>query len=418
MGKRLLFITTRIFWPTDSGRKVSLYYYCKGLHEQYGYDIYLYSFLESGQSEELLTKKPDFIKEIRIATKISKWEKIINIVLKSFFLLKWPLQCSLYYSTQNKKTISTYIKQIKPDVVMVDMVRLAPYYDAFKHQSCLKILDMDDLLSQRYARQLGSSTKASIAGQYSAGMTSIANKLIGLKIIKNSILRLEKYLMEKAELYYGNMYDKVIFVSKKECDVLNSSTNNKAFAVPLGIYKEKFELCKYRPDSLNHLCFVGNMAVAANIDTLHMIVKNILPKIKSKFDFIVIGKCPESLKEQYKAHKEIIFTGRVDVIYDHIKNASLFLAPIAYGSGIKTKILEAMAMQLPVITNSIGAEGLDMVNKEHYVIEDDYEKIAKAVDYYLEHKEEARKIAVEGQKIVFEKYDWNAIWRKFEAVLS
>lgn len=417
MGKKLFFITTRLFWPTDSGRKVSLYYYCKGLHEKYGYDIYLYSFLENGQKADLALNKPDFIKEVHLAKKISMRSKLTNLLLKSFLTFKWPLQCSLFYSNHNKKLIYKNIKQINPDVIMVDMIRLAPYFDAFKQTKCLKVLDMDDLLSKRYERQLKSRTNASVAGQYSVGMSSILNKFLGLKLIKNSILCLEKKLMCKAELYYGKKYDKVVFVSQNECDELNKFITDKAYAVPLGIHKDQFISCTYNPGEENKLCFIGNMAVAANVDTLYMIVTQILPRIKARVSLQVIGKCPDDLRKLYKTHKEITFTGRVDVIYDYAKECKLFLAPIAYGSGIKTKILEAMAMQLPVITNSIGAEGLNMINKKHYIVEDDYDAIAKAVDYYLSNKVEAEAMAKEGQQIVFQKYEWNEIWKQFKDIL-
>ena len=65
------------------------------------------------------------------------------------------------------------------------------------------------------------------------------------------------------------------------------------------------------------------------------------------------------------------------------KNVNYSYLQIIYGSGIKTKILEAMAMQLPVITNDVGAEGLDVENKKHLIIENNSRKIADLVDYYL-----------------------------------
>ena len=418
MSKKLLFITTRLFWPTDSGRKVSLYYYCKGLHDKYGYDIYIYSFLEHGQTEDLLKDKPDFIKEVRLASSVDKVSKVKNLLFKSIFTLTWPLQCSLFYSKKNHDMIAGYANQINPEVIIVDMVRLAPYYDALKELNCKKIIDMDDMLSKRYTRQIGGNTKTSIAGQYGTGMSGFLNSIIGLSFIKNSILRFESKLMEKAEIKYGQMYDSVVFVSQKECDELNSKIGCKSVAVPMGVYRNAFENCRYQPTEGNELCFVGNMAVAANADTLQMIVSEILPNIKSSYKLTVIGKCPKELKEQYKSNPKISFTGRVDSIYEHASNASLFLAPIAYGSGIKTKILEAMAMQLPVITNSVGAEGIDLNNEEHFVVEDNYKVIAEKVDYYLEHKEEARIIAESGQKAVFALYEWNEIWKKFEDILQ
>lgn len=418
MSKKLLFITTRLFWPKDDGRKVSLYYYCKGLHDKYGYDIYIYSFLEHGQNADLLKDKPEFIKEVLLASSIDKVSKVKNLLFRSIFTLSWPLQCSLFYSKKNQDMISEYARKINPDVIIVDMVRLAPYYDAFKGLDCKKIIDMDDMLSKRYTRQIGGNTKTSVAGQYGSGMSGFLNSIIGLSFIKNSILRFESKLMEKAEIKYAQMYDSVVFVSQKECDELNSKIGYKSVAVPMGVYRNAFETCRYQPAQGNELCFVGNMAVAANADTLQMIVAKILPNIKSNYKLTVIGKCPEQLREQYKANPRISFTGRVDSIYKHASKASLFLAPIAYGSGIKTKILEAMAMQLPVLTNSVGAEGIDLNNQEHFVVEDDYKMIAEKVDYYLSHKEEARVLAESGQKAVFAQYEWNEIWKKFEDILQ
>lgn len=187
MKKKLLFITTRIFWPADDGRKVSLYYYCKGLHEQYGYDIYIYSFLEHAQSAELINKKPDFIRAVYLAKPITKVDKMKNLFMKSFITAQWPLQCSLFYSDKNKLAIAKYINEIKPDTIIVDMVRLAPYYTAFFNIDCLKVLDMDDLLSRRYERQLSTYSNASISGQYSANMSGLVNKIIDLKFARNLV---------------------------------------------------------------------------------------------------------------------------------------------------------------------------------------------------------------------------------------
>ena len=104
-NKKLLFVTTRLFWPTDSGRKLSLYYYCKGIHEKYNCDIYIYSFLESGQTEKDIEKKPEFIKDVRLAKPIGKIDKIQNLATKTLVTRKWPIQCSLYYSRQNSEQI-------------------------------------------------------------------------------------------------------------------------------------------------------------------------------------------------------------------------------------------------------------------------------------------------------------------------
>ena len=415
--KKLLFITTRLFWPTDSGRKVGLYYYCKGLNEKFGYDIYLYSFLEAGQNQEMIKSKPTFIKNVQIAKKINVIDKLKNIIYQSFIKQKWPIQCSLYFSNSNKDAIAQLCKKINPDVVIVDMVRLATYYDAFKNFKCKKILDMDDLLSERYDRQLKSNYKSSLAGQYSSNLSSLFLKFIELKSIKNLILKFEKNLIAKAEIDYAGIYEKVIFDSSKEANKLNKYYADKAIDVPLGINVKEFLNCKYHNLKENNICFVGNMYVSANIDTLKLIATEVLPYIKTDYKFYIVGKVSDQLKKQYSEYANIIFTGRINDIYDIAGKCKLFLAPIAYGSGIKTKILEAMAMQMPVVTNDVGAEGLDVENQKHLIIENNTQKIARIVDYYLNNYAAALKIAENAQQLVFERYDWEKIWKKFKFIV-
>lgn len=417
MGKKLLFITTRLFWPTDSGKKVALYYYCQGLKEVYDFEIYIYSFLEAGQTLRMLKDKPYFIKDVRIAKKVNLINQFKNIVYKTFLNHDFPIQCSLFYNKQNLNEIKTLCNEIQPDVIIVDMVRLAPYYLAFQKLNVKKILYMEDLLSERYKRQLESSYKSSIAGQYRANLSTGFLKLIEIKSIKKLILKIEKSLMYSAELKYANIYEKVIFVSSKEANKLNEYYPDKAIDIPLGINVEEFFSCKYQNLKENNICFVGNMYVAANIDTLKLIVTEVLPYIKSDYKFYIVGKVSDQLKKQYSEYANIIFTGRIDNIYDIAGKCKLFLAPIAYGSGIKTKILEAMAMQMPVVTNDVGAEGLDVENQKHLIIENNTQKIARIVDYYLNNYAAALKIAENAQQLVFEKYDWEKIWKKFKFIV-
>ena len=110
--RKILFVTTRLFWPTDSGRKLSLYYYCKGLYEKYDCDIYLYSFLEAEQSKEDIVNKPDFIKEVRLASSISIFEKVKNLIINTILKCSWPIQCSLFYSKKIKIKLNHIVMKL------------------------------------------------------------------------------------------------------------------------------------------------------------------------------------------------------------------------------------------------------------------------------------------------------------------
>lgn len=415
--KKLLFITTRLFWPTDSGRKLSLYYYCKGLHKKYNCDIYIYSFLEAGQTKADIEKKPEFIKEVRLALPIGKGEKIHNLAIKTMLTRKWPIQCSLYYSRQNAEQIGKYCNEIQPDYIFTDMIRTSMYYDSFKHSHALKVLDMDDLLSARYERQLHARYKSNISGQYAGRLPGFINKLISNQKIRNMILSMEKNLTAKAEIYYSKLYDKVIFVSDVETAYLNNKLPGKAMTVPVGINTVPETELTGEPEK-NVLSYVGNLKVAANVDTLHWIISDILPQIHHHVKFMVIGKCPDYIREQYKDKSNVVFTGRVDNLVEYVRKSQIFLSPILYGTGIKTKILEAMSMGVPVVTNDVGAEGIEAKDGQEFWVRNDSKAIAGQVDYLLEHYPSALSVAEAGKKLAEEKYEWNRIWEGFQEVLT
>lgn len=416
-NKKLLFVTTRLFWPTDSGRKLSLYYYCKGIHEKYNCDIYIYSFLESGQTEKDIEKKPEFIKDVRLAKPIGKIDKIQNLVTKTLVTRKWPIQCSLYYSRQNSEQIKKYCDEIQPDYIFTDMIRTSMYYDAFRHSRALKVLDMDDLLSARYERQLHAMYKSNISGQYSGRLPGIINKLIGNQMVRNAVLTMERDLTAKAEIHYSKLYDKVIFVSAVETAYLNKKLPGKAITIPVGINAVPERELAITPEKYL-LSYVGNLKVAANVDTLHWIISDILPKIHHNVKFMVIGKCPDDIKEKYKDNNHVIFTGRVDKLVEYIRKSQIFLSPILYGTGIKTKILEAMSMGVPVVTNDVGAEGIAADDGKEFWVRNNSIAIAEQVDYLLEHYDVALRVAEAGKKLVEDKYEWNRIWEGFQEVLT
>lgn len=414
-SKRLVFITTRIFWPTNSGRKVSLYYYCKGLHEIYGYEISLFCFLEAGQGESDLYKKPGFIKEVRLAKSISPFTKISNLLCKSFGKNRWPLQCSLFYSNENCNAISSYCAYVKPDLVITDMIRTAPYLDAYKSIGCLKILDMDDLLSKRYERQVASATaQGEIAGLYSKKLPKLVNQLINAGGIRKKVLSIEISRLKSMEVKWALKFDKVIFVSERETEEFNHRTGiANAYTVTMGVDYDYYSSSIIPKTKTGTLSFIGNMSYPPNLDSFEKIVEHVMPLIKHPIIFRVIGNCPKSLHEKYDLNERIELCGIVDDHRKAIKETEVFLAPISYGSGIKTKILEAMAMGMPVVTNAVGAEGIMAQNGKDFFVTDDYEVMAQIVDKLLDDPALCRQVGANAQEFILKNHTWEKVYEAF-----
>ncbi|MDR1539491.1 MAG: glycosyltransferase family 4 protein [Clostridiales bacterium] len=413
--KKLLFITTRLFFPPESGRKLSLYHYCRGLHKVCGYKIYLYSFLDSSNREDEANAKPDFIETVYLANKVGSLAKLKNILFNSLFGKRQPFQCSLYVDERNMRRISQLIASVKPSAIIVDMIRLAPYFKAFAEFPCAKILDMDDLLSKRYERQVAKrESRSDFTGQYGKGGNRVFRAVVNLSPIKKWILLGECARLVNYEKYYTYLYDKVILVSQKETDILNSELPRpKAITVAVGCDLEYFASKLPVAKKPNTLSFVGNMNSAQGSDAVDMIITRVLPKIKAKVTLKIFGKCPEGVMNRYKFNENVVFTGYVDDLRIPVAETEVFLAPIPYGSGIKTKIIEAMAMGMPVVTNSIGAEGINAVNGTHLFIEDDFYDMAKLVDFLLRSRDKALEIGANAKKLIQDEYQWEKIWASF-----
>lgn len=410
--KRLLFVTTRIFWPADNGRKVSLYHYCKGLHEQYGYEIHLYTFLEAEQ-KYLKETKPDFIKTVEVASPIGKIEIARNLIRHSMKKNIWPLQSCLFYSKENAKRLKRIVQSLSPDVIMVDMIRTAQYYPAFSESDAIKILDMDDLLSRRYERKLLSGDTSNLMGSFGPEGSSICSSSVRRKI-ERRILKEESRRADVAERRFSEQYDSVVFVSEPETRLFSERTKTKkAVTVTLGVDYEYFSEPIEPAAGVGELAFLGNMKWEPNVASLRFIADSVLPRLGSGVKLSVIGAAPNTVVSSFKAYGNIEFTGRVDDLRPYLAGAKVFLSPIVYGSGIKTKILEAMAMGLPVVTNSVGAEGLLATDGEELFIEESPEAIARIVTLLLNDSDLREQTGKKARAYIKANHVWNDIMQRF-----
>ncbi len=413
MKKRLLFVTSRLPWPPNSGRKVSLYHYCRGLAERYGYEIALFVFPEWDQSRDA-TGKPPFVSEVYFAAPIGAPTKLKNLLTGVLFGGE-PLQCALYYSRKNRRLLRQLALQFDPDVIIFDMIRVAPYMrDLLGKARC--ILDLDDLLSLRYERQLAAfDDKTGIAGRYAGGMSRMAEKLLCHGIVAKWILKSEKKRLQKAELRYAKMADGVILVAQKETDYFNALLGEpRAVAVPLGVSVHSTDTSPTKEKKPRTFGFIGNLHVAANEASLAHIVRDILPHIPRPFCFEVVGAAPKKLRERYGDVKELSFLGEVAELLPTITAWQACLCPIAFGTGIKTKVLDAMAAGLAVVTNTVGADGIVAENGKEIFVLDTPADIAACMGALLDDPARCSEIGKLAAAFVLEHFSWECNFEAFQ----
>lgn len=417
MRKNALVILSRYLWPVDGGRKESLSHYLKELYDNYKYNITVMCFLEASQSikeEEI----PYYIQEIVLLEDVRLLEKVRNVFKYTLNTPKWPFQCSLYFSEKNKNVIQKYVEEINPDLIFTEMIRTCSYYEAFENTNAITLANLDDLLSLRYRRQIETkNTSANFAGAYGDKLPNWINKIISRGVIKKVVLGMESRRCAIWEKKFYELYDYSLMTSNIERDKLNSVMNgNKAKTLTVGVD------CEYYGESINRkkdekgLSYVGNFSVASNQDTLKMLIEDILPLMKRDYKLYVIGKCPDYLKNKYSINEKIEFCGRVDDLREYVKSTAVFFAPIAYGTGVKTKIVEAMAMGMPVITNSVGIEGIHAEVGKDIIVKDDYESLAKEADRLLKDVKVREEIGYNAKKFAENTFRWEKVFEVYKEI--
>lgn len=412
--KKILILSERLPFPPTSGTKNLLFNYCKILHEHLNFDVVNVSFLEQ---DEDISQKPDFISKVYPLPNPSAKQKIKNILIKTFIKREYPLQVSLFWDPQIKNLIDKIISSEKPDYVIADFIRTTEY---LKDYPRFKIADLQDLLSLRYERQLEIDLKTyNPYGAYLYRFPIIIQKLLEANYIKRVVMKTEIKLLKRFENNVGRDYDRVMFVAKHECDLFDDMMGcKKALTVPLGVDYEYFSEHIPLEKVENSIAFMGALNVAHNENGISHFIEMVLPLIKQKIPdlklFVIGGGASEKLK-RYKS-ENVIFAGRVPDVRVSIGACEVFICPLQFGSGIKTKNLEAMAMGIPVVTTEVGAENIDAVVGKDWLVAKDDADFADKVMNLLQNDDFARKIGLSGQKFVHDRFTWDKAKEAFESV--
>lgn len=190
--------------------------------------------------------------------------------------------------------------------------------------------------------------------------------------------------------------------------------------VPHGVDVDYFAFSD-RDEAEESIVFVGNYLHYPNVDAVlyfHIEIwphlKNLVPNIK----FYIVGQAPPPEIKRLARDEAIIVTGRVDDVRPYLRKGRAFICPVKLGGGFRGKILEAMALGRPVISTSLGAEGIPAQDGDNIIISDDPESFAQGVVELMKNKTLFQKIANNARKLVEEKYAWEKGVEVMEGILE
>lgn len=409
MKAHAIYISSRWPWPPRSGRDMMIRQSLKSLAEEFSITYVLVG------AEANITEPALDVEDVVVLSRPDALEIAWNFIS----MPRLSLQERLFFSRRNFRAITDLCRAKCPAAVIVDMIRMSPYlYADEAHAGSLKICDMDDLLSKRY-RQLANFKEHAVNPFGTFGhdpLFRVLGKLAEPMI--ESVFRIEACLIERREIDIGLLADLVLLVSPTEASELSAKTGRAtgvmafppSMPVPKLIHANEKSRSGVEPATVElvTLLFIGDLRTPANMLAMNFILDEIFPELESaqiRYQMIVAGRAGVDLCQKFDATPYVNHLGWVDDLSDVYAAADIVLCPFVVGTGVKLKVLEAMAHAKPVVTNSIGAQGLSVQAGSHIVIAEGREGIARAIADLAGNRELRRRIGDAAAAFVAEHHD-------------
>lgn len=328
------------------------------------------------------------------------------------------LQENLFFSRRSAQKIRATIAGFQPDVIVADMIRCGQFVEDV---GIPKVLEMDDLLSARYERfARRTSSDDDLLGTFASILPGSIAAAVNCRL-KPLVLRHEARKMLRREMAVVGTFDAVTLVSVSEAQKLCAMTGTgNVFPVPPTVDKISEGKCVDVTYPCN-LLFLGNLTTNQNLSSIKFIVNEVLTvldKIGFDYSFDICGIYDFRAERIVGANPRVRLLGYVDSIDEIFKSHDIFLTPITFGSGIKTKILDAMSYGLPVITNDVGIEAIPGVDGKDYIHANHPEEIAKAVTDLYENKELMTSISLRCRELMTRYYLYNNVEKTYLDILA
>jgi glycosyltransferase involved in cell wall biosynthesis len=168
------------------------------------------------------------------------------------------------------------------------------------------------------------------------------------------------------------------------------------------------------------LVFSGTLDFRPNVDAVTWFVREVLPRVRARRPdarLLVVGKRPARALRRLADEGALLLTGEVSDVRPYLAGAAVYVVPMRIGGGVRLKLLEALALELPVVSTSMGAEGLAGLRAgEHCLMSDDAAGFAETTLRLLDDPALGRRLGAAGRVLARRRYDWSVIVPQLEAL--
>jgi len=377
----ILILASALPYPLDDGGKLILFPLIKILSSSHR--ITLLSFINSEEEKKYVSYMGKYCEVHTVVRK--RKNSMLNRV--RFVFTPFPYGASLNKSTEMRSALRELLLSRSFDLLHCHYSHMAQYVSGkFIMPKLIYAVDCDSLIYERRMRAE-----------------------------KNPVLRAYLWWQWLRNIYYEatkfRVFDAAVTVSEPDSNALRRSAPGlKTFVVPNGVDTEYFKPSLLQ-ERKKRILFTGVMDYHPNVDAAVYVAKYIMPHVWQNMpdaEFYIVGRNPTAgILKLSAMDKRIVVTGYVEDIRPYFDASSVYACYMLTGSGIKNKVLEAMAMGVPVVANTLSMNSIAALNGKDFLKADTPEAFADNIVLLLKDKTFADKIGTSGRDFVIKHHGWH-----------
>lgn len=403
---RILYLTQVLPYPLNSGAKIRQYYVLRHLAPRH--DVTLVSFVREDDRPEFLSHLAGICQAVHTVPMRRSLARNLRAAALSF--LGQRSATILRDEISEMHTLLRYLVREEPyDVVHADQTSMAQY--------------------ALYARDRAGGQPKLLLDAHNA-MYRIPERLADGEAnpLKRWLLRREARMLQRYERGAYAQFDHVVFVTDVDREVLGgqllaqrSQAGQRDLpmtTIPICVDPSARTMVERvsHPRAVTHL---GTMFWPPNIEGVLWFGREVWPLVRAQVPdarFVVIGKNPPQDVQNLALQEGIEVTGYVEDPVPYLTETAAFVVPLHSGGGMRVKIVDAWCWGMPIVSTTIGAEGIDVRDGENVLLADTPDQFARMVVRLLDEPSLGARLSHNGRRWVEERYNWRTVYGAWDAV--
>jgi polysaccharide biosynthesis protein PslH len=413
---RILFLSQLLPYPPDAGPKVRSYYVLRHLAQ--AHRVTLLAFSRPDDSAEAIKHLRGFCEDVHLITMHrSLFRNLLSLATSILKGASFIIQRD--YVPEMAQAIDRLLEATPFDAVHTDQLWMAQYALRAKRvaPNAMLVLDEHNACFQIWQRLA--------EGEHNP--------------VKHLFLEREWRKLRAYEAEASSCFDHIVTVTEEDRLILqslvasqrrqtiplqpNHSTAN-LITIPICIDTQSIVPVQPITGALDVL-HLGTMFWMPNIEGVLWFARDVWPKVIAQIPqatFTIAGKNPPSeireLSKNGTGRSSIQVTGYIPDPQPYLERAGVFIVPLLSGGGMRVKIIDAWRWGVPIVSTSIGAEGIRCVPGENILIEDDPLDFAQAVMKVLKEPSLAERLRLNGRRWVEENYNWRKVYSRWDEIYN